>query len=72
MKKCYDAPALFFVESVAHVLGEFLEFSLGLGVVSVDNEVLEVPESPAQVLKSLTLLKVAGDFRADLDYDEKK
>lgn len=48
------------------MFGELLELPLGLGVVGVDDEVLEVPEAPAEVLKPLALLEVAGDLRADL------
>lgn len=60
------SPALLLVELVAHVFRELLELALGLGIVGVDDEVLEMPEAPAEVLKPLTLLEVAGDFGADL------
>lgn len=62
-----DGPALFLVESVAHVLGELFELALRLGVVRVDDEILQMPETPAQVLEALALLEVAGDLGADLE-----
>ena len=36
-------PSFFFVQLVAHMLGEPLELSLGAGVVGIDHKVLEVP-----------------------------
>ena len=42
-EKDENAPALLFVELVAHALGQLLEVALGLGVVGVDHEVLEMP-----------------------------
>lgn len=61
-----DGPALFFVEFVAHDLGELFELALGLCIISVNDEGLEVPEAPAQVLETLALLEIAGHFGADL------
>ena len=63
----WDEPALFFVEFVAHDLGELFELPLRLGIVRVDNEVLQMPEAPAQVLETLALLEVAGHLGADLE-----
>jgi len=51
-------PALLLVELIAHIFGEFLELPLGLGIVGVDHEVLEVPETPREVLETLALLEV--------------
>ena len=62
-----DGPALFLVEFVAHDLGEFFELTLRLCIVRVDDEVLEMPEPPTQVLETLALLEVAGHLGADLD-----
>ena len=61
-----DAPALLLVELVAHAFGQLLEVALGLGVVAVDHEILEMPQPPAQVLESLALLQEAGDLGANL------
>lgn len=65
-KKCrkfeVDTPALLLVELVAHGLGEFLELAFGLGIVTLDHDVLEVPKPPGEVLKTLALLEVARDF----------
>ena len=36
-------PSFLFVELVAHMLGESLEFSFGAGVVGIYHKVLEVP-----------------------------
>lgn len=66
-----DEPALFLVEFVAHVLGELFELTLRPGIVRVDDEILEMPEAPTQVLETLALLEVAGYFGADL-YDMKR
>ena len=41
-----NAPALLLVKLVAHALGELLEVALGLCIVAVDHEVLEVPQAP--------------------------
>ena len=38
-----DAPALLLVELVAHAFRQLLEVALGLCIVAVDHEVLEVP-----------------------------
>lgn len=57
-----DAPALLLVELVAHGLRELLELALGLGIVALNHDVLEVPKPPREVLKALALLKVARDF----------
>lgn len=62
----WDGPALFLVEFVAHDLGELFELTLRLGIVRVDNEVLQMPEAPTQVFETLSLLKVAGHLGADL------
>ena len=61
-----DAPALLFVQLVAHAFRQLSEFAFGLCVVGVDHEVLEVPETPAEVLEPLALLEEASDFGADL------
>lgn len=63
----WDGPALFFVEFVAHVLGELFELTFRLGIIRVDDEVLQMPEAPTQVLETLALFEVAGHFRADLN-----
>ena len=42
-EKTENAPALLLVELVAHALGELLEIALGLCIVGVDHEVLEMP-----------------------------
>lgn len=60
------SPSLLLVQFVAHALGQFLELTFRLCVVGVDHEVLEMPESPAQVLEPLALFKVAGDLGANL------
>ena len=54
--------------STQEIRGEMDSFlnSLGFGIVRVDDEVLEVPQSPAEVLKPLTLLEEAGYLCADL------
>lgn len=53
-------------ELVVHVFRKLLEFALRLGIVGVDDEVLEVPEIPTELLKPLALLEVAGDLGTDL------
>lgn len=63
---CCDVPALLLVELIAHALRQLLEVALGLGVVGVNHEVLEVPQSPTQVLESLALFQEAGDLCTDL------
>lgn len=57
-----NVPALLLVELVAHGLGELLELALGLGIVALDHDVLEVPEPPGEVLKALALFEVARNF----------
>lgn len=58
-------PALLLVELVAHVFRELPELTLELGIVSINDEALEVPEVPAEVLKPLIVLEVASDLGAD-------
>ena len=38
-----DEPSFLLVELVAHALAQLLEFTLGLCIVGVDHEVLEMP-----------------------------
>jgi len=59
-------PSFLFVEFVPHMLGEFLELSLGAGIVGINHKVLEVPQPPAEILEPLSLLKEAGDLGTDL------
>lgn len=50
-------PALFLVELFAHGLSHALELALRLGVVSLDQEGMEKPASPGQVLQALAYSK---------------
>ena len=38
-----DAPSFLLVQLVAHALAELLEFTLGLCIVGIDHEILEMP-----------------------------
>ena len=38
-----NEPAFFFVQLVTHTFGEFLEFTFGFCVISIDHEILKVP-----------------------------
>jgi hypothetical protein len=49
------------------VAGQTLELAtrLGIGVgIRVDHEVVQVPETPAEVLEALALLEVCGNLGA--------
>ena len=61
-----NIPALFLVQLVTHALAKFSKLSPGFGVVLVDDEVLEMPEPPTQVLKPLALFGETSDLCADL------
>lgn len=63
--RAYYSPALLLIELVAHASGELPEIALGLCIVWVEHEVLEMPEPPAKVLKALALLKKTGNLCAD-------
>ena len=60
-------PSFLLVELVTHAFRELAELALRFGIVGVDHEVLQVPEVPAQVLETLSLLEEAGDLGADLE-----
>jgi hypothetical protein len=59
-------PTLLFIKLVTHVLGEFLELAFRLCIVGVDHEILQVPETPREILETLALLEVGRYLSAYL------
>lgn len=59
-----DELSLLSVELVTHIPREFFELPLGLCIVGFDHDVVEVPEPPAEVFKTLTLFEVGSDLCA--------
>ena len=43
---------------------EFLETAFGLCVVTLDYDVLKMPESPGEVLEALALFQMTSELRA--------
>jgi hypothetical protein len=41
-----DVPSFLLVEFLAHVLAQLSEFSLALGIVGLNHEILEMPKPP--------------------------